>query len=590
MKIKNIFLQKNFLIPAILLIVIVSVATIVVLSSDSLDSSLLKNKQVAQVGSTCIPNPGVIIQNGNFELLLPNAVGGSSGYRLSNNTPTGDKEVCFFEGSNTSYVRDEVTSDPLSNNLIFLRYTRHSGEGIATSPWFNGHQSAGVVQYIGDLAPGTYNLTLKAKTQGQAPLVLYVGFSDGPILLNTITTQAGCTLSSSTVPWSALQNVKNSNFETCILGQLEYYTQVTVPAVNFLDSPQTYSQTITIDDTGLDYMYLLPFGPDPDWTVPAGTLLKPPGSMIVDDITLTPTVCPTPAVALATQAYGPVYYNQGGQPVNWGLGNFIALSQADSQPLTWSQYNSLASSTGGQGVVFQRPTDSTFVVTPLSPYTNYTLQDIQQMFSFSNTSITGMTTVYNQSGPFAYLDNFLRQSLFARLFLPKIARADISIPHYVVSYTCLNGLTNPVSTQTIPVDISVTKTFLDNTVSSTDRQIKYLVKVKNNSLTSGATGIVVKDLLPGGFQYVSHTLVGATGGSYNPQTGLLNIPFLSSSSFNSVDLTITVNIPIATCGLKTNTATLQSLNQTDSNSSNNSSSVSLDVVCLTTKTPTSTKK
>jgi len=572
MKIKNIFLQKNFLIPAILLVVIASVATIVVLSSDSLDSNLLKNKQVAQVGSTCIPNPNTILQNGDFESLT--AIAEAPYYTLSYNF----KEVCFFEGEFGVSVYDQDLLDPLSNNILKMRYTRHSGEGIETSPWFNSHQSQGTVQYVGDIPLGTYDISLKAKLQNSRPIDVYIGFSDEPILINNVSTQ-DCSLTTGLLPATTVQATKKDMFETCVLGQFGAYTNISVTSQTL----QTYTGSVAIEDTGLRYMYFLPLGTASQWYVPPGETWKPSGQLTVDDITFKNQVCASPAATVASQAYGSMYYNQNGQVVSWGVGNSILLSQTDSQPLTWSQYNSLASSVNGQGVVFQRPSEGTFVVTPLAPYTNYTLQDIQQMFSFSNVSITGMETAYNANGPFV-----LRKSNLAQMLLPKQVLANIDIPHYIVSYECGLGATNPSSPQSLSADISVVKSFLDNVTSSTDRQIKYLVRIKNNSSTTGATGVVVKDLLPSGITYSSHAFDGSVGATYTPSTGLITVPFLSAGG--SINLTITASAPLTTCGSKTNTATLQSLNQTDSNSSNNSSSATLSVVCLTTKTPTSTKK
>lgn len=122
-------------------------------------------------------------------------------------------------------------------------------------------------------------------------------------------------------------------------------------------------------------------------------------------------------------------------------------------------------------------------------------------------------------------------------------------------------------------DIGIRKYLVDDTLSFFDRQITYRIDVLNEG-PSDAFDIVVLDLIPSGFLYVSHSTPDPDE-TYNPNTGNLFIPYIESE--DSTFLLLTVKVPKKLCGDRINTATLVSLLGEDISSGNNSGSVSIDL-------------
>ena len=132
--------------------------------------------------------------------------------------------------------------------------------------------------------------------------------------------------------------------------------------------------------------------------------------------------------------------------------------------------------------------------------------------------------------------------------------------------------TNTTNTQatatTTPVrlaDLSVTKT-VDNTVPYVGNNVVFTIIASNNGI-SDATGVVVNDVLPNGFNYISHT---ATIGTYNVNTGIWNIGNMAVGQVYVFTVTAQVN----TNGNYTNTAEISG-NQVDPNTSDNIASASV---------------
>ncbi|WP_298153112.1 Ig-like domain-containing protein, partial [Flavobacterium sp.] len=109
---------------------------------------------------------------------------------------------------------------------------------------------------------------------------------------------------------------------------------------------------------------------------------------------------------------------------------------------------------------------------------------------------------------------------------------------------------NSDSESTIPVpqsDRKVTKT-VNNPNPATGDTITFTILAENDG-PSDSTGVIVNDLLPSGYTYVSSV---ASVGSYNPATGVWSIGNLANSGSETLDVTVTV---LAT-GVRTNNANI----------------------------------
>ena len=115
-------------------------------------------------------------------------------------------------------------------------------------------------------------------------------------------------------------------------------------------------------------------------------------------------------------------------------------------------------------------------------------------------------------------------------------------------------------------DISLTKT-VNNATPDVADNIIFSITVTNDG-PSNATGVVVTDLLPSGFTYVSDD----GGGAYVSGTGLWTIGNLASSADITLNITATVN----TTGNYTNIAEVTALNETDIDSAPNNNVLSED--------------
>jgi uncharacterized repeat protein (TIGR01451 family) len=131
---------------------------------------------------------------------------------------------------------------------------------------------------------------------------------------------------------------------------------------------------------------------------------------------------------------------------------------------------------------------------------------------------------------------------------------------------------NPCDPNACPVDLEVTKT-VDKLTAEIGDNLIYTIGVKNLHDSLDVTGLVVRDQLPNGVTYVSHTAFAGT--SYDPATGLWNIDDVMSNAVDSVGLTITV--AVTTSGVISNLAEVLTLNETDADSTNNFARVSTSV-------------
>ena len=117
---------------------------------------------------------------------------------------------------------------------------------------------------------------------------------------------------------------------------------------------------------------------------------------------------------------------------------------------------------------------------------------------------------------------------------------------------------SPVST-----NLSITKVVDDNTPPTSSNVVFTLTAA--NSGTSDATGVVVNDILPDGYSYVSHL---ASTGSYNNVTGVWNI----GNVINGDSETLEITAEVLCAGTYDNTATISG-NESDPVSANNTSTI-----------------
>ncbi|WP_282085892.1 PKD domain-containing protein [Aquimarina algiphila] len=120
--------------------------------------------------------------------------------------------------------------------------------------------------------------------------------------------------------------------------------------------------------------------------------------------------------------------------------------------------------------------------------------------------------------------------------------------------------TSTIGTTPIPVaDLSLTKTVNNTTPDVTDN-ITFTLTLTNDG-PSEATGVVVTDPIPSGFNWISDT----SGGDYNSGTGLWTIGNLGIGATTSIDITVSIN----TLGNYTNVAEVTAVNELDPDSTPN---------------------
>lgn len=113
------------------------------------------------------------------------------------------------------------------------------------------------------------------------------------------------------------------------------------------------------------------------------------------------------------------------------------------------------------------------------------------------------------------------------------------------------------------LDLQVTKTVDQDVVSEGD-SIIYTITVENLSQID-ATGVEITDTLPANVTYDSDD----SGGAYDDSTGVWNIGDLAASDSATLNITVTINQNVAGGTEITNTASLTSVDQNDSNPDNN---------------------
>lgn len=143
-----------------------------------------------------------------------------------------------------------------------------------------------------------------------------------------------------------------------------------------------------------------------------------------------------------------------------------------------------------------------------------------------------------------------------------------------VSYTNSCGATDTGSldvTAGACSDITITKT-VDNPTPSIGDLVTFTIVV-NNVGAGGFMNIVIDDLLPSGYQFVSATV---TLGTYNQISGKWQVPWLGAGT----TATLTIVAMVLPTGDYLNTATVSISDPIDTDTDNNVASASTDPICL----------
>jgi uncharacterized repeat protein (TIGR01451 family)/LPXTG-motif cell wall-anchored protein len=122
------------------------------------------------------------------------------------------------------------------------------------------------------------------------------------------------------------------------------------------------------------------------------------------------------------------------------------------------------------------------------------------------------------------------------------------------------------------LDLGVTTTRIGAAQVPRGHTVSFTVTVTNNG-PADATAVTLYDPVPHGLAYASST---PTAGSYDPSTGIWSLAIVPNGQTETLTLTVTAVEP----GAVTDTASLQSLDQFDTDSSNNTASASVIVVVL----------
>ena len=121
-------------------------------------------------------------------------------------------------------------------------------------------------------------------------------------------------------------------------------------------------------------------------------------------------------------------------------------------------------------------------------------------------------------------------------------------------------------------DLTITNT-VSNPTPNFGEQITFTVTV-NNVGQGNFINTLVSDLLPSGYDLVSSN---TTLGSYDPKTQIWTIPTLNAGQ----SVTLTIVAEVLPSGNYTNVATIEISTPLDTDTSNNSASVTVEPICLT---------
>lgn len=117
------------------------------------------------------------------------------------------------------------------------------------------------------------------------------------------------------------------------------------------------------------------------------------------------------------------------------------------------------------------------------------------------------------------------------------------------------------------IDLSVTKTSSNSSPFAGDA-VTFTINAKNNNLTLAASNVILTDVLPSGYTFISSNQPG-----YNSSTGVWTIGSLAANT----TVTLTITAIVNDSGIYNNTATISSDTMPDDVSTNNSATASVTV-------------
>jgi uncharacterized repeat protein (TIGR01451 family)/LPXTG-motif cell wall-anchored protein len=154
-----------------------------------------------------------------------------------------------------------------------------------------------------------------------------------------------------------------------------------------------------------------------------------------------------------------------------------------------------------------------------------------------------------------------------KLSVSTVSSATVDDPDHSNNTDIASFTTGPAQ-----LDLGVTKARLGPAQVAVGQLVSFVVDVTNNG-PADATDVALFDPLPAGLTYVSSV---PSEGSFDSATGIWSLATLPSGRTETLVVTATANDPRTI----TNTVSVQSLNESDTNPSNNSASASVDVIAL----------
>jgi uncharacterized repeat protein (TIGR01451 family) len=183
------------------------------------------------------------------------------------------------------------------------------------------------------------------------------------------------------------------------------------------------------------------------------------------------------------------------------------------------------------------------------------------LFTFESNDCFGPLRIIEPDEPFiaAADDNFslnVANSFYSRSGAPQGGN---QVP--LEQFRAIAGTAAICTQGTDTIDISVVK-LVDQSTADLNDEVTFNIVVRNNGLVN-ATNIVIKDVLPDGLQYVSGAELIQNGAYF----------WMISTLLPNEAQTLSIRAKVVARGRATNTASLESVDQDDTDSTNNVSQV-----------------
>lgn len=257
-----------------------------------------------------------------------------------------------------------------------------------------------------------------------------------------------------------------------------------------------------------------------------------------------------------------------GAPFNSPMGLVLtSLTATGSQSITASFGSGCSATTG-----YQAPNCTCVPSMPTAPSGNLTAC-IGQSFPTLTAMVSGSATLDWYTVP----TGGVPVAVGTLSFTPSGTVAN-AITYYVQARSTAAGCNSEVNLRRVPVPITVfdcnkvvdlaLRKFVSKSRAALGETITYTVQLWNESNTP-ATGVVVKDTLNAGIQYLSST---ATQGSYNVGTGLWSIGTVPVNT----TITLTMQVRVLAQGIWYNTAEISSVNERDTDSTPGNDNINED--------------